>query len=55
MAIKEMAGHSSIRTTFDVYGHLFPHLAEATAQELDKIARAAKPLRPARVVKLSRG
>lgn len=24
MAVKEMMGHSSIRVTYDIYGHLFP-------------------------------
>lgn len=29
MAVKEMMGHSSIKMTFDVYGHLFPTMHEA--------------------------
>jgi integrase len=29
MAVKEMMGHSSIRVTYDVYGHLFPTLHQA--------------------------
>jgi len=29
MAVKEMMGHSSIKVTFDVYGHLFPTMHEA--------------------------
>jgi integrase len=39
-AIKEMAGHSNIATTFDVYGHLFETLHEQTADRLDEIFRA---------------
>ena len=29
MAVKEMMGHSSIKVTFDVYGHLLPTMHEA--------------------------
>jgi integrase len=29
MAVKEMMGHSSIKVTYDVYGHLFPTMHEA--------------------------
>jgi integrase len=29
MAVKEMMGHSSIKVTHDVYGHLFPRMHEA--------------------------
>lgn len=36
MEIKERLGHSSIKTTFDVYGHLFPSLEERLAERLDK-------------------
>lgn len=49
LAIAEMAGHSSIRTTLDVYGHLFEGLQEQTAERLDAIHREAAP---ANVVRL---
>jgi integrase len=39
--IQEMAGHASIATTFDVYGHLFESLQDLTADRLDQVARNA--------------
>ena len=39
VAIKELAGHSSITTTLDVYGHLFKTLHEISADELDALYR----------------
>ncbi|MDR4994440.1 site-specific integrase [Bacillus altitudinis] len=35
--IKERLGHASIRTTIDVYGHLFPNKQKAMAEKLDDI------------------
>jgi integrase len=40
-AIQSRLGHSSIRTTLDVYGHLFPQLDEDLANELDMRRRLA--------------
>ena len=37
--IQERLGHSSIKTTLDVYGHLFPGMDEAAAEALDEMAR----------------
>jgi integrase len=53
MAIKEMAGHSSITTTFDVYGHLFETLQERTGEAMDAIFRQAAAARPGMVVRIS--
>lgn len=41
-AIQERLGHSSITVTMDVYGHLFPSLAEALTERLDDVFRAAR-------------
>ncbi|MEQ8717700.1 MAG: tyrosine-type recombinase/integrase [Acidimicrobiales bacterium] len=41
MAIKERLGHSSITTTLDRYGHLFPSLDEAIADGLDDVFKGA--------------
>jgi integrase len=41
--IQERLGHSSIRTTLDVYGHLFPSLEERLADRLDDLLLEAKP------------
>jgi integrase len=41
MAIKERLGHSSITTTLDRYGHLFPALDKAIAEGLDGLLRAS--------------
>jgi integrase len=38
-AIADRLGHSSITTTLDRYGHLFPVLDEALADHLDEMAR----------------
>jgi integrase len=40
--IQERLGHSSITVTMDVYGHLFPSLAEALTERLDDVFRAAR-------------
>jgi integrase len=36
MAVKEMMGHSSIKVTFDVYGHLFPTMHEAAVLAIER-------------------
>lgn len=51
-AIQERLGHSTIRLTFDRYGHLFPSLDERLAEGLDQMFREAsaassRPERPA--------
>jgi integrase len=40
--VKRQLGHSSIKVTFDVYGHLFPSSMEALAEGLDRLYRASK-------------
>jgi integrase len=40
MAVKEMMGHSSIKVTYDVYGHLFPTMHEAGIAALEATFRA---------------
>jgi integrase len=51
-AIKQRLGHSTITTTLDVYGHLFPELEEALTDRLDAIGRAAEPTPAAKVTPL---
>jgi integrase len=48
-AIQERLGHSSITVTMDVYGHLFPSLAEELTGRLDAVFKAARAtvVRPA--------
>jgi integrase len=41
-AIMERLGHSSITTTLNVYGHLFPSLDEELAAKLDQVAVDAR-------------
>ncbi len=41
LAIKERLGHSSITTTLDTYGGLFPSLDEALAEGLDGVLRGS--------------
>jgi integrase len=36
MAVKELMGHSSIKVTYDVYGHLFPTMHEAGIAAVEK-------------------
>lgn len=45
--IQEHLGHSSITVTMDVYGHLFPRLAEALTERLDEVFVAARASVPA--------
>lgn len=52
-AIKQRLGHSTITTTLDVYGHLFPELEEALTDRLDAIGRAAEPTPAAKVTPLA--
>jgi hypothetical protein len=39
--VQVRAGHSSVKVTLDVYGHLFPGDDEAVAEALDEGRRAA--------------
>jgi integrase len=48
-AIQERLGHSSIRVTLDVYGHLFPGLGAELADRLDAVRERAVESRAARV------
>jgi integrase len=36
-AVSKMLGHSSVRITLDVYGHLMPGMQEATLNTLDGV------------------
>ena len=40
--IQERLGHSSIAVTMDVYGHLFPSLAESLTERLDEVFQEAR-------------
>jgi integrase len=44
MAVKEMMGHSSIKVTYDVYGHLFPTMHEAGIASLEAAFRSRPAL-----------
>jgi integrase len=46
--IQDRLGHSTIRVTFDRYGHLFPSLDERLRDGLDEVYRAARSARPNR-------
>jgi integrase len=50
--IQERLGHTSIRVTLDLYGHLFSGLDQAAAEGLDRLMRSADaaPVRPSAVV-----
>jgi site-specific recombinase XerD len=41
-AVQTYAGHSSITTTCDVYGHLFPSTVDADRERLDDYFRAMR-------------
>jgi integrase len=41
MAVKEMMGHSSIKVTFDVYGHLFPTMHAAGVAAIERSFKEA--------------
>jgi integrase len=40
--VKRQLGHSSIKVTFDVYGHLFPSSMENLADGLDRLYRLSE-------------
>jgi integrase len=42
LAITERLGHSSVKMTQDLYGHLFPGIQEAAATALDQVFRRAQ-------------
>jgi integrase len=42
--IQDQMGHSTIRVTFDRYGHLFPSLHERLRDGLDEVFRKARGL-----------
>ena len=42
MAVKEMMGHSSIKVTYDVYGHLFPTMHEAGIAAVEAVFGAIR-------------
>lgn len=42
LAVQQRVGHASIEVTFDVYGHLFPHLDQQVTDALNQ-AWASKP------------
>jgi integrase len=54
-ALQERLGHASIAMTLDRYGHLFPSLGQAVADELDRLGRGVTPTSGARVVPLATG
>lgn len=45
MAVKEMMGHSSIKVTYDVYGHLFPTMHEAGVAAIEATFAESDALR----------
>ncbi len=51
----ERLGHSSVTTSLDLYGHLFPSLDEALTERLDEAYRDAQTpsRRPERPLKVS--
>ncbi len=49
-AIQARMGHASITITLDRYGHLFPELDEAIAQEFDRQLTEARRRRESNVV-----
>jgi integrase len=52
--IQERLGHSTIRLTFDRYGHLFPGLDERLRDGLDLAYRSAEPTKRGEVIPLAR-
>jgi integrase len=52
LTVMRRLGHSSIKVTYDTYGHLLPEQEEALTDRLDIIGRAARPTAPATVAKL---
>ena len=55
--IQERLSHTSIRTTLDLYGHLFSGLDQTAADGLDRLMRAADaaPARPGTVLTFPAG
>ncbi len=47
--IQEWLGHRSITVTMDVYGHLYPSLAEARTERLDEVFAKARSVAPVSV------
>jgi len=43
LTVMRRLGHSSIKVTYDTYGHLLPEQEEALTDRLDAIGRAARP------------
>lgn len=41
--LQAQMGHSSIRTTYDEYGHLFPNANRAVLGALDELTRTKRP------------
>ncbi|MEC2287147.1 site-specific integrase, partial [Bacillus velezensis] len=37
ITIKERLGHASVKTTIDVYGHLYPNKQKEMADKLDNL------------------
>jgi integrase len=54
--VARRAGHTSVRTVFDVYGHLLPDADDALVDALDALARdeAAHDTRTGHVLPLSK-
>ena len=52
LTVMRRLDHSSIKVTYDTYGHLLPEHEEALTDRLDAIARAARPTLSAPVVVL---
>jgi integrase len=49
LTVMRRLGHSSIKVTYDTYGHLLPEQEAALTERLDAIGRAAQPTPSARV------
>ncbi|GAC1304804.1 MAG: hypothetical protein NVSMB16_00100 [Acidimicrobiales bacterium] len=52
LTVMRRLGHSSIKVTYDTYGHLLPEQEEALTERLDAIGRAARPTATSPVVTL---
>jgi integrase len=51
-ALKRRLGHKSIRTTMDVYGHLFPNFEDAVIETLDRRRDEALSGETAKIIRL---
>jgi integrase len=49
--IQEILGHTDIRVTMNLYGHLFPESKRAAADKMDEMLNPALPGSPATVSK----